>query len=51
MSKIMLAHIQSLERQLAEARNDALEEAAKVLDAWGDIYGNNAARTVRALKT
>jgi tRNA(Leu) C34 or U34 (ribose-2'-O)-methylase TrmL len=27
-----------------------LEEAAKELDRWGDIYGDNAARTIRALK-
>ena len=27
-----------------------LEEAAKELDRWGDIYGNNAAAAIRALK-
>jgi len=35
---------------LADERKRALEEAAKALDAWGDIYGDNAAKTVRALK-
>ena len=27
-----------------------LEEAAKELDRWGDIYGDNAAAAIRALK-
>jgi len=36
--------------EVADERKRALEEAAKALDAWGDIYGDNAAKTVRALK-
>jgi len=39
-----------LRAALADERKRALEEAAKALDAWGDIYGDNAAKTVRALK-
>ena len=31
-------------------RDDALEEAAQALDAWNDIYGDNAAAAIRALK-
>ena len=31
-------------------RNEVLEEAARELDGWGDIYGDNAARAIRALK-
>jgi hypothetical protein len=31
-------------------RDEVLEEAAQELDRWGDIYGDNAARTIRALK-
>ncbi len=34
---------------VATVRRQALEEAAKALDAWGDIYGSNAASCVRAL--
>jgi len=42
--------ITRLRASLADERKRALEEAAKALDAWGDIYGDNAAKTVRALK-
>jgi hypothetical protein len=28
----------------------ALEEAARELEGWGDIYGRNAAAAIRALK-
>ena len=31
-------------------RAEVLEEAARELDRWGDIYGDNAARAIRALK-
>jgi hypothetical protein len=31
-------------------RADVLEEAARELDRWGDIYGDNAAAAIRALK-
>ena len=31
-------------------RAEVLEEAAREFDRWGDIYGDNAARTIRALK-
>lgn len=31
-------------------RADTLEEAAKELDRWGDIYGDNAAAVIRAMK-
>jgi hypothetical protein len=44
------AEITRLRAALADERKRALEEAAKALDAWGDIYGDNAAETVRALK-
>ena len=40
----------SLTALLREARDAALEEAAKEMDGWGDIYGDNAARAIRALK-
>lgn len=40
----------SLTLLLREARIEALEEAAKEMDGWGDIYGDNAARAIRALK-
>lgn len=29
-------------------RREAIEEAAKHLEAWGDIYGRNAAAAIRA---
>lgn len=32
-------------------RAQALEEAAQALEAWGDIYGDNAAKCVRALSS
>lgn len=32
------------------AHNDAIEEAAVHLEEWGDIYGDNAAKAIRALK-
>jgi hypothetical protein len=32
------------------AINLVLEEAARELDRWGDIYGDNAAATIRAMK-
>ena len=41
--------ITRLRTALADERKRALEEAAKALDAWGDIYGDNAAKTVRTL--
>ena len=31
-------------------RAEVLEEAARELDRWGDIYGDNAAAAIRALK-
>ena len=31
-------------------RAETLEEAAKELDRWHDIYGDNAAAAIRALK-
>ena len=40
--------ITRLRTALADERKLALEEAAKALDAWGDIYGDNAAKTVRS---
>jgi len=30
-------------------RATALEEAARELDGWGDIYGDNAAAAIRAM--
>jgi hypothetical protein len=46
------------ERQAASAintmrpfiRDEVLEEAAKELDGWEDMYGDAAARAIRALK-
>ena len=35
---------------IALIRAETLEEAAKELDRWGDIYGDNAAAAIRALK-
>jgi hypothetical protein len=35
--------------QATAALTVALEEAAKELDGWGDIYGDNAAAAIRAL--
>lgn len=35
---------------IAIIRDETLEEAAREMDAWGDIYGDNAARAIRALK-
>jgi uncharacterized protein YbjQ (UPF0145 family) len=40
--------IPSTETMLAEARNEALEEAAKMADEWGDL---SLAEAIRALKT
>jgi hypothetical protein len=38
-------------RSMAEKAIDlALEEAARELDRWGDIYGDNAAAAIRAMK-
>lgn len=37
--------------ETSSAREQALEEAAQALEAWGDIYGDNAAKCVRALKS
>ena len=45
----LVAEITRLRAALADERKRALEEAAKALDAWGDIYGDNAAKTVRTL--
>lgn len=33
----------------ADQEAEIIERCAKALDAWGDIYGDNAASTVRAL--
>lgn len=38
-------------REPSAARELALEEAAQALEAWGDIYGDNAAKCVRALSS
>ncbi len=35
---------------IALIRAEVLEEAARELDRWGDIYGDNAAAAIRALK-
>lgn len=40
----------ALVEQCNAAWNDALEAAACELDMWGDIYGDNAAAAIRALK-
>ena len=48
--EIVPDEITRLRAALADERKRALEEAAKALDAWRDIYGDNAAKTVRALK-
>lgn len=49
LAKQAADEIERLRASLASARREALEEAAKALDAWGDIYGDNAAKTVRNL--
>lgn len=36
-------------KEPSSGRVAALEEAARALEAWGDIYGDNAAKCVRAL--
>lgn len=35
---------------IALIRNETLEEAARELDGWKDMYGDAAARAIRALK-
>jgi uncharacterized protein YbjQ (UPF0145 family) len=45
---LLKERIEELKRQLAEARNAALEEAAKMADEWGDL---SLAEAIRALKT
>lgn len=35
---------------LARREDDVIEECAKALEAWGDIYGRSAASAIRALK-
>jgi hypothetical protein len=43
--------IEELERQLAEARNAALEEAERLADALAFYSGLEIASAIRALKT
>jgi len=44
------AEFDALRAAISTEKERPLEEAAKALDAWGDIYGDNAAKTVRTLK-
>ena len=32
-------------------RDTAIEDAARHLEDWGDMYGDNAARSIRSLKS
>jgi hypothetical protein len=45
------ARVMSAIEPAPSPRAQALEEAAQALEAWGDIYGDNAAKCVRALSS